>query len=225
MASVDAVLFDLDDTLCAYRRSGAELLSLAFETVGVDPFFTVEEYHARYDEHLGTVADMERFRERCFADVAEANGRDPDLGRQVARAYAAERDQTDVEVVDGAREAVDVLGDDHHLGLVTNGPPETQRAKLAATGFDDAFDVEVFAGFDAAAKPDPEPFHRALAPLDTGPGRAVHVGNSLRTDVPGAKRAGLRAAWLREDGADPGDDHRPDYVLDALGDLASPPWA
>ncbi|PSQ56909.1 haloacid dehalogenase, partial [Halobacteriales archaeon SW_7_71_33] len=32
---VETVLFDLDDTLCTYRRSGAELLSLAFDRVGV----------------------------------------------------------------------------------------------------------------------------------------------------------------------------------------------
>jgi putative hydrolase of the HAD superfamily len=224
MPPVDAVLFDLDDTLCTYRRSGAELLDLAFEAVSVEPFFTVEAYHARYDEHLGTIEDMAAFREHCFADIAEAEGRDPELGRALAGVYAAERDQTNVELVPGAREAVDALAGDHHVGLVTNGPPDMQREKLAATGFDGAFDVAVFAGFDAAAKPDPEPFHHALDDLGVQPERAVHVGNSLRTDVPGAKRAGVRVAWLRQDGGEPGEP-RPDYVLDHLGDLAARPWA
>lgn len=36
----DAVLFDLDDTLCRYRRSGSELLAAAFERTGRDPFIT-----------------------------------------------------------------------------------------------------------------------------------------------------------------------------------------
>jgi putative hydrolase of the HAD superfamily len=224
MPPVDAVLFDLDDTLCCYRRSGAELLAISFERVGVDPFFTVEEYHARYDEHLGTVDDMAGFRERCFVDLARANGHDPSIAREVARAYTAERDQSNVEVLSGAREAVDALVADHRLGLVTNGPPEMQREKLAATGLADAFDVAVFAGFDAPAKPDPEPFHAALETLGVDTERAVHVGNSLRTDVSGAKRAGVQAAWLKQDGADPDPDPAPDYVLAGLGDLAGRPW-
>lgn len=223
MPPVDAVLFDLDDTLCAYRRSSAELLAISFERIGVDPLFTVEEYHASYDEHLGVAEDVAAFRERCFVDAAEANGRAPGRAREVARAYADERDQSAVDLVAGAREVVDALAGDHHLGLVTNGPPEMQREKLAATGLADAFDVTVFAGFDCAAKPDPEPFHTALDGLGVDGARAVHVGNSLTTDVPGAKRAGVRAAWLRQDGVEP--DPAPDYVLDGLVDLADRPWA
>jgi HAD superfamily hydrolase (TIGR01509 family) len=225
MTAVDAVLFDLDDTLCEHRRSSRELLAVAFERTGVEPFFEVSAYNDRYEDHLEAADGVGEVRERCFEAIAVDRDRDPGLGRALARAYADERDQTDVEPLPGARETVATLGEDHHLGLVTNGPPDVQREKLAAVGLADAFDVEVFAGFGVPAKPDPEPFHRALEPLDAGTDRAVHVGNSLRTDVPGAKRAGLRAAWLREDGADPGDGHRPDYVLDALGDLASPPWA
>jgi putative hydrolase of the HAD superfamily len=222
MSAVDAVLFDLDDTLCAYRRSGGELLDIAFDDVGVEPLFDIGAYHEQYDEHLGTVEDMERFRERCFATLAEQRGRDAELGREVARAYAAERDQSNVEVLEGAREAVEALSADHHVGLVTNGMPDMQREKLAATGFDDAFDVAVFAGYDAPAKPEPGPFHHALDLLDVDPGRAVHVGNSLRTDVPGAQAAGLRAAWLRQHDDDP--DPEPEYVVDALDDLVTPPW-
>lgn len=226
MPPVDAVLFDLDDTLCRYRRSGAELLALCFERVGVDPFFTVEEYHARYDEHLGVIDDMTQFRERCFVEVAEAKDRAPDLAREVARAYADERDQSAVDLVTGAMEAVDALAVDHHLGLVTNGPPDMQREKLSAIGLTDAFDVTVFAGFETAAKPNPEPFHAALEELGVDGERAVHVGNSLTTDVDGAKRAGVRAAWVRSEAVDSGVDldPAPDYVLAGLAALAERPW-
>jgi len=39
--------------------------------------------------------------------------------------------------------------------------------------------------------------------------------------VPGAKAAGIEAAWL-----DDGSDHHgePDYVLDSMHDLLEPPW-
>jgi HAD superfamily hydrolase (TIGR01509 family) len=229
MPPVDAVLFDLDDTLCAYQRSTGEVLSVAFERADVEPFFDVDAYYARFEDHLGDAETVDDLRERCFVDIAEQAGRDPDLALAVADAYAAERDQSSVDPLDGATEAVDALADDHHLGLVTNGPPGMQREKLAAVGLDGAFDVSVFAGFETPAKPDPAPFDRALDALDVPADRAIHVGNSLRTDVPGAQRAGLRAAWLRGadpdsrgDGADP--EPQPEYVLEGMADLAARPW-
>jgi putative hydrolase of the HAD superfamily len=221
-APVDAVLFDLDDTLCAYRRPGAELLNLAFDAVGVDRLFTVEEYHRRYDALLGECEEMVAFRERCFAELATENGHDPDLGRAVARAYASEREQSAVEPLAGAVDAVEALAADHRLGLVTNGAREWQRTKLESLGVADSFETTVFAGFDAPAKPAPEPFEVALDDLRVAADRAVHVGNSLTTDVAGAHAAGLRSVWLREDGREPSDD--PHHVVDAPAELVEPPW-
>jgi FMN phosphatase YigB (HAD superfamily) len=60
---VEAVLFDVDNTLCEYHRTADE---------------------------SGDVQDL---RERCFAAIAADRGRDPDVGRAVARAYATERDR------------------------------------------------------------------------------------------------------------------------------------
>jgi putative hydrolase of the HAD superfamily len=223
---VDAVLFDLDDTLCEYHRSGGDLLALSFETAGVDPFFTVEEYHARYGEFVEDSETVRDLRADCFAALAEAAGRDPATGRAVADAYAAERDHTAVRPFPGALEAIEALSDDHRIGMVTNGGPRMQRQKLAALGIDEAFETVVHGGYDAPSKPDPEPFHRALSDLDVPPERAVHVGNSSHADVPGAKAAGLRAVWFTggEVGGDAIPDPEPDYRLDSMRDLTTPPW-
>jgi putative hydrolase of the HAD superfamily len=221
---VDAVLFDLDDTLCEYRRPGSELLSTAFDRVGVEPFFEVEAYYDRYetyvDDHDG-VADL---RAAAFADIAAERGRDPAVGRRVAEAYADERDHRNVRALPGAREAVATLAGEYRLGLVTNGAPGMQRQKLAGLGLE-PFETVVFAGHDTAAKPAPEPFERALTELGVTPARAVHVGNSPSADVDGAKRAGLRAALL-PDGPATTAENDPDYRLSSLGELVPrPPWA
>lgn len=218
---VEAVLFDVDDTLCRYRRSGEELLALAFDEVGVEPFFRVEAYYGRYDEFMARTEGVDDLRRACFAAIAADDGRDPSLGRAVADAYAAERDHGAVDPLPGALEAVERLAADHALGVVTNGAPGMQRQKLAAVGLDDAFDVVVHAGYDVPAKPDPEPFRRALAALDVPPDRAVHVGNSLSTDVTGAHGAGIASAWL-DQGVDP--DPVPRYTLASMNELATPPW-
>jgi putative hydrolase of the HAD superfamily len=227
-APVDAVLFDVDDTLCRYRRPGSELLPLAFDRVGVEPFFGAEEYHERYPEFLAAADDVGSLRERCFETLAAERGRDPAVGRRVARAYAAERDHRNVRPLPGAREAVERLAADHRIGVVTNGGPSMQHDKLEKLGLDDAFETVVFAGYDTAPKPDPEPFRRALRALSVTPERAVHVGNSTRSDVAGARAAGIRAAWLVEDatsGTDPGPaDPEPTYTLTSMTDLHAPPW-
>ncbi len=74
----DAVLFDLDDTLCRYRRSGSTLLSAAFERTGIEPFIDAEEYYGRYPEFVEASESMADLRERCFAAIAAEKGRDPE---------------------------------------------------------------------------------------------------------------------------------------------------
>jgi putative hydrolase of the HAD superfamily len=219
---VETVLFDLDDTLCEYRRSSDDLIELAYEAVGVEPFFGQAEYETRYREFADESENVRDLRERCFAAIAADRGRDPALGRDIARAFAGERDHANVRPLPGAQEAVETLAERHRIGVVTNGAPGMQRQKLAALPFADAFETVVHAGYDAPAKPAADPFHAALGDLDSHPHRAVHVGNSLSSDVAGAHNAGLRSVWLRQpDG--PGD-HRPHFTVDGLTELATPPW-
>lgn len=224
-ASIDGVLFDLDNTLCAYRRPGDEILASAFERAGVEPLFTLADYLDAFEEHAPPGEPIDVQREACFVALATGAGGDPEVGRTVAERYAEERDHGEVDPLPGALEALESLSQRHRIGMVTNGPPGMQGTKLAALGIDDAFETIVHAGHDTAPKPDPEPFHRALEALSVEPDRAVHVGNSLAADVAGAKAAGLRAAWLAESsGADPGE-HAPDYVVESLAELAELPWA
>ena len=222
-AMIDAVLLDLDNTVCEYRRSGAEVLSTAFERAGIEPMFSAADYYEAVDEYADG-SSMADIRERCFVALAEEAGYDPGSGRTVAREYEAERDHRNVRFTPGAREVIDSLRADHRLGLVTNGSPEMQREKLAGLGIEDAFEATVFAGVDAPYKPSPEPFRQALNSLAVSPERALHVGDSLLADVAGAHEAGLRSAWVPGGDADPDPDPSPDYVLGSLGDLREPPW-
>lgn len=219
---VDTVLFDLDDTLVTYNRSTGEVLEEAFAAVGVDPFFPAEAYFARYEEFLPTTDSIEELREACFTAIADDCGRDPELGGDVARAFNARRDHGDVRLLPGAREVLDSFTDEYRLGIVTNGPPDVQRPKLASVMLDEVFETVVFAGYDTDPKPNPEPFHHALSTLDSSAEAAAHVGNSLTADVAGAHAAGLRSVWIPayEESADV----TPHFEIDSLTELATHPW-
>ena len=219
--SVTAVLFDVDGTICEYRRSADEILDVCFDTVGVDRCFGKREYVGRYAEFTDDAADIREARRGCFAALAEEAGHDAETGHAIAATFAEERDHGNVDFLPGAERAIDVLGEQYPLGVVTNGDPWMQSQKLDGLGITDAFDRVVHAGYDAPAKPAPEPFHLALEGLGVEGGDVVHVGNSLLSDVPGAKAAGIEAAWL-----DDGSDHRgePDYILGSMHDLLEPPW-
>lgn len=221
---VDAVLFDLDGTLCEYRRTGGEVLELAFGEFGIEPFFDIDAYYDRFEDaarHYDTAAEIRR---HCFAELADVNGRDPDLGRDVADTYDDIRDHGAVEFVPGAEAALSAMTDRYTVGMVTNGGPVMQSQKLEALGIRDRFETIVYAGHEGRPKPSPDPFHEALSVLEAEPDRTVHVGNSLDADVQGAHAAGLDAAWFRNGDVDPDPHPDPDYVLDSMADLAEEPW-
>lgn len=197
MAVYDAVLLDLDGTLCEYVRTKVDLLSDAFETVGVDPLFDAEAYEERVDSYADRADSMFERRRLCFADLAAEHGHDPETGRAVADAYAQARDHSNVRPLDGAHDALSWLEGRYPLALVTNGGPDMQDQKIDAIGLRERVETIVYAGSDGvSAKPDPEPFERALRALDVPADRALYVGNNYEADVVGAANAGLDAVLV-----------------------------
>jgi HAD superfamily hydrolase (TIGR01509 family) len=230
--AIRAVLFDLDETLIQDRRSSGTLLRESFDAVGVDPVFPVEAYYDQFRRFADRTDSVAELRRECFAALCAERGRDPDLGRRVADAYADERDHRNVEWIAGAREAIELLSERYRIGVVTNSPADAAREKIDACGVDDYAETVVFAGHDTPAKPASEPFQRALDALEADTERAVHVGDSLRSDVAGANAAGLRSVLFAPDeagveAADGSGDDRdvPDDRVASLSELRSPPWS
>ncbi len=201
--SLAAITFDLDDTLLTYRRSSGKLLELSFEQVGCEPFFGVEEYLEIFDEYVEPGDSIEDVRALSFAHLAREHERDPALGRELAAVYSETRDHANVELYPGAERVLDVCAQRYDVGLITNGPRETQSVKLEAVGIADRFDVTVFAADEVAAKPHRAPFDRALGALDVAPGETWHVGNSLEADVRGALAVGIEPIWITHGRTDP----------------------
>lgn len=100
----------------------------------------------------------------------------------------------------GVRDALDRLeAEGYALAIVTNLDQGVLDAVLANTGLGQRIDVAVSSERARAYKPHPRPFRMALERLGVPAHRALHIGDSVREDRPGAAAAGMDFV-LVEDG-------------------------
>lgn len=107
------------------------------------------------------------------------------------------------------------------IGLITNGPQEMQREKIARFELEKHFDVIVIEGEFGHGKPHPEVFRHAMQTVGSKPEASWHVGDNLYADIGGAQSAGIHAAWIHRDRLELKDDApcTPDRVIAHLPEL------
>ena len=88
---------------------------------------------------------------------------------------------------------------DLELGIISNFDSRLFPV-MRGLGIADDFDTITISSLAHAAKPAPKIFHTALEKHAVEPEEALHVGDSLREDVEGARKAGLHAALVNRDG-------------------------
>jgi FMN phosphatase YigB (HAD superfamily) len=117
----------------------------------------------------------------------------------------------------------------YRLGLVTNrwfGRALLER-ELAACALGQFFDAVLVSCDVGWLKPHPEIFYAALSALGVEADQTVMVGDSLRTDIAGAKMLGMYAVWKRNGRRHqqaPESTVRPDAMIDDLWELRRVPF-
>jgi 2-haloacid dehalogenase len=125
-----------------------------------------------------------------------------------------------------ARGALEALREAGHTPVaLTNSAADAARGALEAAGLLEHIERVIGADAVGAYKPDPRVYEHALAELDADAHDTWMVAGHW-WDVHGAKRAGLRTAWIaRDEGelvsttAEP--DVRADDLADAVGRIAA----
>lgn len=251
---MDAILFDLDDTLVVdeviSKEALAESAKLAARLYEADPErlagdareLAVRLWPANpaleYCNAIGITA------EECL--WGEFHGDDPSLralrtwslafrdelfstalglqgiaagGRALADEFSTSRRRLQ-RLMPGARETLALLAPTYQIGLLTNGAPDLQREKIAASGLEGYFVATAVSGEHGVGKPDPRIFEILLGELGCPPERAVMVGNSLARDIVGARNAGIaRTVWLQVAGSEEFADVSPDHTITSLDQL------
>ncbi|PZA08392.1 MULTISPECIES: HAD family hydrolase [unclassified Meiothermus] len=110
----------------------------------------------------------------------------------------------------------------YRLGLVTNGVPDLQRAKIYGSNLASHFQAVAVSGELNVGKPDPKIFEWICARLEVAPAECVMVGDNPERDVAGAIQAGMRSVWV-DRGFKPRDQRYP-ADLEVKNLLAMLPW-
>ena len=243
---IRAIVFDLFDTLVDLRwerlpvtehrgkRVPASITALHERVsdrraVDLDTFIDTmlqgdrdfAESHYKHDREVPTGLRMGELLRRLGIE-------DDDLAGELTRIHMGSL-RRGVERVAHHGAVLERLGRTLWLGLCSNfSHSETALAVLEEAGLRDRLDPRALVVSDAFGlrKPRAEIFAEVVARLGVAAAETLHVGDSLRADVAGASRAGLRTAWIARRVRDvPGalaahEGPRPDHVI---GDLAELP--
>ncbi|MFD8705240.1 HAD family hydrolase [Kitasatospora sp. NPDC059648] len=97
----------------------------------------------------------------------------------------------EVELIAGVADTITALADRHHLLLLTKGDQEEQQAKVTASTID-----HHFRGIHIVAEKSVDTYRELTAELGLDPDRTWMIGNSPKSDIAPARRAGLRTVFI-----------------------------
>ncbi|MEU4086050.1 HAD family hydrolase [Streptomyces aureus] len=206
--SIDAVVWDIDDTLFDYTAADRAGMRGHLAAEGLlDDGTTVEEALARWRE----ITDTQWARYAAGETDWQGQRRDRVrvfLGRPLSDPEADAWFDRYVAHYEGAwalfpdvLPALDALAAGHRHAVLSNSSLLVQDRKLRVLGVHDRFEAILCAAELGVSKPAAEAFHAACDALGLPPDRVAYVGDHPEIDGRGAADAGLLSVWIDRAGA------------------------
>ncbi|MCX4917265.1 HAD family hydrolase [Streptomyces sp. NPDC060011] len=206
--SIDAVVWDIDDTIFDYTAADRAGMRGHLAAEGLlDGYTSVEQALARWREI--TDAQWARF----SAGETDWQGQRRDrvrvfLGERLSDADADawfDRYVTHYEsawaLFPDVLPVLDSLVGSHRHAVLSNSSLLVQDRKLRVLGVHDRFESILCAAELGVSKPAAAAFHAACDALRLPPHRVAYVGDHPEIDGRGAAEAGLLSVWIDRDGA------------------------
>jgi putative hydrolase of the HAD superfamily len=157
---------------------------------------------------------LEEIRFQAFERTVELVGcADDDLAADLNALYLKHRFE-DIELYPDVIATLDSLRTRFGIGLLSNGNSYPERCGLA-----DRFSFTVFSQDVGVEKPDSRIFATACKQAGCRPAELMHVGDSLETDVAGARGAGAISVWLNRYGVMNNTAVQPHHEIRSLAQL------
>ena len=217
------LLLDADNTLFDFDGAEWDAIGMVLRSAGIDDG---EENRRLYSEinlsfwkllEQGKISG-EELRVARFRKLVEVLGVDADP-EELNRRYSEALVECS-RLYPGAAELVKRLGRSASVAVITNGIPVIQRGRMARSGIGHLIDGLFISGELGVSKPDPAYFDAVLAALGVADrSRVLVVGDSLSSDIAGAKNAGLAGCLYDPEGKYSPEDA--DYYVRSYEDLCA----
>jgi len=206
---IEAVTFDLWDTLVHTRNYSEFRLPALNRQLMVNGVFLDEDelneaYMAgwRHSSHVIRVEGNRHVQTAEIVDrvLSEVGLVDPPNRDEIVRMYEEAVLMDPPRLKEGVTETLTALSGRYRLGIVSVtgvSAGRLMRNILERQGVLGLFEALAFSDEVGYVKPDPRLFMAALEELGVEPGKAVHVGDSVKSDVLGARNAGMKTVWLK----------------------------
>lgn len=185
--SLEAICFDLDDTLYDYLRYA----KLGLDEVGdYLEALTGREYHAElYDMYF-----EDGITENTFELLVERHDLSPELVSEMEEAYHGATDP--LEPYPETEPVLSELAETYELGCITDG--REGHTKLRRLGIREYFDEVLVTSTIGRSKREASVFEYVLSKLSTEPAAAVYVGADPWMDFHNPNDLGMTTVRLRK---------------------------
>jgi pyrophosphatase PpaX len=201
---LQGVLFDWDGTLVdSYEADSAAYLAM-FREMGIP--WSLNDLAEHYSPNWYNVYRAAKLPKSCWNDAD--------------RCWRLHYAKHTPQLIAGAREVLDEVRREHHLGLVTSGDRDRVTRQLREFRLTRIFRARVCGGDTRMKKPHPAPLRRALRGMALKPSACVYVGDSPE-DLEMAQSAGVRAVAVL--GRFPTEKRlraaKPEFLLESIREL------
>lgn len=225
MKKYECLFFDLDRTLWDFDTNSYTVLDNLFQKYGLEGYVkTLKRFIKLYEKenyrlwklYRDGKATREQVSYLRFSRTLKAIGAPEKWGQEMGEAYFEQMNQQSLLLPD-AETVVKELKSRYKLAIITNGFVEIQDTKMHVSGLDKYFDHVITSEDIHVPKPRPAIFEFALKTMGVTPEAALMIGDDHRTDILGAKRAGIDQVWLDPHNKNKRGDAT--YKINALTDL------
>ena len=211
-----ALFLDMDETLCdtrsanlqAAQQMGEEIVTLfgaAVDGQGVAKAYLRGIYREWTDpqrnRYLPIIEHQSEgaFRIQLIRDLLEEQGVeqvDESMAQQLQDKFDRDR-LTAFDFYPGIMDFLTEARKYFTLVVITNGPEFSQIPKVAAVNLSEYVDHIIIGGQEPEQKPAPSIFEKALKLANCEASEAIHVGDSLASDIAGAHNSGITSVWIQ----------------------------
>ena len=199
------------------KRCHTYLSNCGYTCPLTDVEFGLEEAYnlvsSLWHKHRGI--SVKRCMER-FAEVLQLQLQDADLDQLIECLGAAFLEAPPI-IMPYVKPVISRLSKSYPLGIISDSaltPGSFARKLMERDGILQFFTAFTFSDETDYTKPQVVQFHSTLAELNVKPAEAVHIGDIFRTDIVGAKNAGMKAIRFAGFNKGEGDDTLSDAVVD-----------